>query len=323
MNKHCIFSFIAVFLILHSCKKGELPITPHNPGAVTTHTVDMDANYKWQIYFDLSTNRVVGQNIKTSWDLGFESSENGFHILLNTAKAMYAQNKFTTDFASVTDTIGFSLNKKWDVPSGNPDSTAIGDWRSTNHVYIIDRGYSETGIHQGFKKIVFQHVSTHDYTIRFSNLNGTDDITITIEKDSTYNMQYLSLNESGNIVQVEPPKKNWDICFTQYLHVFHEPLEPYLVTGCLLNRYKTKAILKAGYQFDQIDYEVAITSILSNHLNSIGYAWKSFVSGAYIVDASMNYILLDQEGHYYKLHFIDFYNASGVKGNPKWEFQLL
>lgn len=312
-------------LFFCSCHKDEIPVQPHDPGAVITQAVNMGSDYKWQIYFDLGTNTVVGQNPKTAWDLGFETSADGYHVVVNGAKNMLVYNTHQTDFTAVTDTNGFEHNKRWDEASGNLDSTAIGDWRGTQKVYIINRGYTETGVHQGFRKIQFQSVNSTTFTVRFANLNGTNDVTMTIPKDSTYNLSFLSFNGTGSVVMIEPPKKDWDLVFTQYTHIFYNetPVMPYLVTGCLMNRYKTKALMDAGVNFSQIDYTYAAGKILSPAINTIGYSWKDFTGSIFITRPERNYIIQDANGIYYKLHFIDFYNASGVKGNPKWEFQQL
>ncbi|MES2591856.1 MAG: HmuY family protein [Bacteroidota bacterium] len=313
-----------VLLFLSSCKKEELPVTAHDPGNVITSTVNMEASYKWQFYFDLKTNTVVGQNLKTSWDLGFETSAGGFHVVLNGSKAMFVRNTMNTDFLAITDTNGFIQNKKWDESSGNMDSTAIGDWRNTNNVYIVDRGYSESGVHQGFRKIQFQNVNALEYEVRFAELNGQGDSTLTILKDSTYNLAFLSFS-GNNVLMVEPPKVLWDLTFTQYTHVFYEEtgITPYLVTGCLLNRYLTKAVMDSSIAFSQMTLSSAIDYILIDEINTIGYNWKVFVNGTYVTFSKMNYVIKDAEGYYYKFHFIDFYNNLGVKGNPKWEYQQL
>lgn len=306
-----------------SCKKGELPVPKHDSGAVYTSTVDISSNYKYQVYFDLKTNSVVGQNLKTAWDLGFEATATGNRIILNGSKAMYAYNTGITDFASVTDTSGFAANKSWDAPSGNLDSTAIGDWIGANTVYIIDRGYSETGDHQGFRKIVFETVSSTEYKVKFANLNGSGLTELTIIKDDTYNFAFLSFT-SSSVVMVEPPKADWDLVFTQYIHVFYEPeLTTYLVTGCLLNHYNTVSSKDVTTPFTDISFASLGNYTLTNAINTIGYDWKVFDGSTYTVDPAKNYIIRDSEGFHYKLHFIDFYNQSGVKGNPKWEFQEL
>lgn len=312
----------AVALFFASCMKDELPVLPHDPGNVTTATVNMGADYSRQLFYDLRTNTVVGQNLKTAWDLGFEAGPAGNHIVLNSAKAMYAANTGNPVFAAVTDTTGFALLKKCDMPSGNLDSTAIGNGLPGGTVYIIDRGYNETGIHQGFRKIQFLAADSFAYTIRFAALNGNGDTTLEIEKDSTYNMQFLSFT-TANTVLIEPPKTEWDLVFTQYTHVFHNPPATYLVTGCLLNRFQTMAVMDSIADFSAITYTSAGGSVFSPALNTIGYDWKTYNGSTYLTNPHMNYIIRDREGIYYKLHFIDFYDNLGIKGNPRWEFQRL
>jgi len=323
-------TFVGIFLIcffanllLSSCEKNELPIPKHDAGSVVTSSVSMESNYKYQVYFDLKTNTVVGQNLKTSWDMGFEATSNGYRIILNESKAMYAFNTGTSDFESVTDTTGFAAGKKWDASSGNLDSTAIGDWRINHAVYIIDRGYSETGTHQGFRKIKIVASGEDSYTVHFAQLNGAGETTLEITKDSTYNFAFLSFATSG-VVMVEPPKADWDLVFTQYIHVFYEPeLTVYLVTGCLLNRSETRSACDAQTPFSDIHFTSVPGYSFTTTCNAIGYDWKEFDGTQYIIHPEKNYIIQDREGYYYKLHFIDFYNDQGVKGYPKFEFQQL
>ncbi len=88
-----IFLFVCTLfvgsLFLSSCKKDELPVPKHLAGNVITSTANLESTYKWQIYYDLETNTVVGQNPKALWDLGFETSTDGFHVILNTSKTMF------------------------------------------------------------------------------------------------------------------------------------------------------------------------------------------------------------------------------------------
>lgn len=315
-------SLFILLLTLSSCKKEELPVPKHATGDVITATVNMEASYKCQIYYDLETNTVVGQNAKTLWDLAFETSPTGFHVIQNTAKTMFAWNTNITNFDSVTDTTGFFNNKKWDEPSGNLDSTAIGDWRNASNVYIIDRGYNELGTHQGFRKIQFQTFGETSYTVRFSQLNGVGNTTFQIAKDTNYNFTFLSFTTSGTLI-VEPPKQTWDLLFTQYTHIFYNPTQPYLVTGCLINRYNTQVAIDTTNSFETITFNNTENYQLSTKVNAIGYEWKTFNAGIYVTNPNFNYIIKNRKGIYYKLHFIDFYNQSGLKGSPKWEYQQL
>lgn len=321
--KHTFITGLLLTVLFTSCEKEELPVGAHDAGATLTATVDMNSDYRYQIYYDLATNTVVGQVPKTAWDLGFETSANGSKVIVNSSKAMYACNTGDTAFTALTDTSGFAAGKRWDAVSGNLDSTAVGDWTTSRNTYIIDRGYSHTGQHQGFRKVRFESVNTNEYAVRFANMNGTGEVFMTIPKDSAYNFTFLSLANGGAVVNVEPPKRDWDLVFTQYIHVFYNPTEPYLVTGCLLNRYNTTAILDSSTAYAAIGFSSVGSYNLSRMINVIGYDWKAWNGSSYITYPSMVYVILDQHGYYYKLHFVDFYNQSGIKGNPKWEFQRL
>ncbi len=320
-----ILSFAVIVFLLAGCEKKELAVPKHDPGSIITSTVEMDPTYKWQVYFNLKKNTVTGKNLKTTWDLGFEATAAGYHIILNSAKSMYALNTGKTGIASVSyaDTTGFYDNKRWDSPDGYPDSTAIGDWRIDNSVYIIDRGYNELGQSLGLQKIQVVEVNDSTYTIRFGALGSAGFTTIKIKKDSAYNFTFLSFDNSGEIIKAEPPRDEWDIVFTQYTHIFYNPLQQYLVTGCLLNRYRTSAYMDSSVGFAQLAYNDVSSARLSSDINIIGYGWKGFTGSSYITYTKLNYIIRDQNGLYYKLHFTDFYSISGTKGNPKWEYQQL
>jgi len=318
-----ILPYFVLFALLIGCRKEERPVPKPDSGDVIARQVEMGADYKWQIYFDLKTNTVVGQNIKTTWDLGFEASADGYHIILNSAKSMFAYNTLNTNFGAVTDTLGFALNKTWDEASGNLDSTAIGDWRNLNHVYLIDRGYSETGTHQGYRKLQIAAVSPQSYSIKYANVDGTNENNLTINKDSLYNCTFLSFTTNATLI-VEPPKATWDLVFTQYTHIFtHPDVVPYLVTGCLTNRYQTLSLLNQTHSFENTNLTNATTLSLGSAINTIGYDWKTFVGSVFETNSNLNYVIQDAEGYYYKLKFIDFYTTQGVKGSPRFEFQML
>ncbi len=320
-------SALVITVAISSCSRDELPVAPHESGNVTAMSVDMDLSYKYQIYYDLRTNTVVGQHEKTIWDIGIEASAGGYRVVLNGAKAMYAFATSKTEFAGVSlaDSAGFAAGMRWDSHTGSMDSTAIGDWRALKPVYIIDRGMDEKGVHQGWAKLQMTDVTETSCHIRFASLPGGESRELTVQKDSLYNLAFVSFT-TGEQVLVEPPKATWDLAFTQYTYVFYDqdPPTPYLVTGCLLNRNNTTAYIDTTTAFSDISLSTVETEMLTNDLNTIGYDWKVYTSsGAYVVLAGKSYIIRDADGILYKLHFTGFYNQSGVKGTPQWEYQQL
>ena len=83
-------AFIIFIFLLTSCFKQDEKIMPHDPGNVKTQTIELTKDYRYQVYFDLSSEKILSTNLKTDWDLGFECSAKGWHIILNTSNFMVA-----------------------------------------------------------------------------------------------------------------------------------------------------------------------------------------------------------------------------------------
>jgi hypothetical protein len=326
---------IAVSLVLFSCEKKELPVpkhtkvditdtTSHTAGQLQTTQVDLGESYKTQIWFSLGENRVVATNFKTDWDLAFETSANGFHILLNGSLAMKVYKTNHTNLSQVNDTAGLGVNGKADMPSGNLDSTAIGDWQSDNKVYVVNRGYNEQGFLMGYYKLKITGVTTTQYAFEYGDVFGQQVFQGTVNKDAGRNFVGYSFTTHQSAVQVEPKKTDYDLCFTAYTHLFYEPaVQYYQVTGALGNSYKTRVARITDKAFETIVLKDTLGRSFSTRRDRIGYDWKTFSGSVYIVNPAICYIIHDSKGYYYKLHFIDFYNTAGLKGAPKFEFKRL
>lgn len=319
-NKFLIY--LSLLLVIFSCKKAEIPVQKHEVGNVITNSFEMGSDYRNQAFFDLGTNSFVSQNIKTIWDLGFECGANGWHITLNSANLMSVATMENVSFGSITDTVGAVW--KWDANTGHLDSTAIGDWQNNNGIYILDRGMDNLGIHRGFSKVEFQSVSNTSYTFKVANLDGSNLNQVTVSKEDALNIVSYSV-QTNSLVTVEPPKEDWDISFTQFSHYFHDHELAYLVTGVLTNRNGVEVVQVYDKDFLDITSEDLSQYQFSTALNVIGYDWKyyAFSEGTYLTKPEKNYIIKSTEGIYYKLHFIDFYNAQGDKGTPTFELQEL
>jgi hypothetical protein len=308
------------------CMKDELPVPAHVAGDEITAAVNMESDYRYQVYYSLEKNMEVGRNLKTSWDLGFETAADGYRVYLNGAKSMWAINTGKTDMAQVAiaDTVG--RTRQYDAPSGHADSTALGDWRTLTNVWVVDRGFDQAGVAQGVYKVKLVNVDASGYTLQIAPFDqiGAAVQTVQIGKDADYNLSFLSFT-TGTQVTVEPPKETWDIAFSQYTHIFYDPFMPYLVSGCLLNRYNTSAAMEKKVPFASLTFSDVQNYQFSSLINTIGYDWKEydFDKSKYTTYPNMNYLIRNSKGHYFKLHFIDFNDKNGVKGSPKWEFQQL
>ena len=316
-------NFIFLSLILLGCEQNEIPIDPHSMGEIRSNQINMHSDYRKQLFYNLEDNLVIKENLKTDWDLAFESSEEGWHIILNSSRFSKASEITNTNFS---DELSISnLSWVWEHPEGIYSGTAIGDYRGKESLYVIDRGFYLNGNSAGFKKLKIDSVNKQSYTITYANLDNTDSYTLEIQKDNTTNFQYLSF-ENNSIINIEPNKDDWDLIFTQYTHLYNDPLLPpsYLVTGVLTNYLNNIVIAKdTSSKFEDINYNMLDMYSFSNNQNEIGYDWKTYTGSGYTINTNITYFIQDGSNRFFKLRFIDFYNSDGEKGYPKFELQEL
>lgn len=307
-----------------NCEKKELPAPAYDRGDLIVSQVDMGSNYKNQVWFSFDENRVVSTNRRTDWDLAFEASADGSRLMLNGSKGMKVFKTAYTDLMQVMDTTGMEANARIDAPSGKADSTAFGNWNSPNTVYILDGGYDETGTHQGFYKLKMRAAGSLSYSFEYAPLSGGQVMEGIVNKNNDYNVVMFSLS-SGHEVYIEPKKSDYAICFTYYTHFFTNPFQYYQVAGVLQNPYRTRTLCIRDKPFVEITLADTLGRLFSTNRNAIGYDWKEFSlnTNQYTVHSNYSYIFQDSKGYFYKLHFVDFYTNTGVKGAPKFEFKKL
>jgi hypothetical protein len=331
MKRSYIICFIVLVVIAFtSCFKEDEQIIPIE---IQQESIPYSM-YEYQTYYNISNKSIVSYNHFSDWDLGFESSAEGYHIILNTARYMYAGNTFDTDFISIKS----SQNTKmyFDHSSGNLDSTVFIDWVDltiqsspvfNQYVYVVDRGKDESGEAFGLKKIVFEKMENDTFYIHFANLDNSEEYYFQVPKDPTVNFTLFSFDDGGKFIASEPDKAIWDICFTKYSTVipddFGTPTD-YLVRGVFLNPYKNiEVALDTVNYFYEILAENMNEYSYSTARDAIGYDWKVFSDDVYQIRDYNSYILKNVNGFNYKLRFTNFYNESGEKGYPSFEITEL
>ena len=314
---------ICIAALLFSCEKSEIPIQPHEMGDILSNQINMQSDYSKQVFYSLNNNIAIKENIKTDWDLGFESSEEGWRIILNTSTYSSVSKIINSNFeASISIN---NLTWQWENPTGIIEGTAIGDYRNENVIFIINRGYNINGNEAGYKKFMIESINDEYYIIKYANLDNTNSNTIEIQKDNSKNFQYLSFN-NNEVINIEPNKEEWDLLFTQYTHLYNDPDLPpsYLVTGVLINYLNNVLVSKDSINtFEDINYNNVETYTFSNKQNAIGYDWKTYNGNGYVINTNLTYIIKDISNRYFKMRFIDFYNSYGEKGHPSFEIQEL
>lgn len=318
-------SFISLFIICISCEKNELPIESHSIGDIESYQT-IQTIYENQIFYNLEMNESIKNNLIEDWDLAFDASEEGWKILINSSR--YAD---VTEFENytfedeITQTEINAVEKNWDNPKGINYETAIGEYRSKNSIYVINRGYNINGSPAGYKKMIIDSIDNQYYNIRYSNLNNSNTRAVQIPKQNSSHFQYFSF-DSDSLIDIEPNKEQWDLLFTPYTTLYNDPELPpsYLVRGVFTNYLSNVRVAKDTTEFEKINYDMIDSYLFSSTQNYIGYKWKTYVGGnpPYIVHSDTTYIIKSVSDRYFKLRFIDFF-SSGEKGYPKFEIQEL
>lgn len=322
-----------------SCFKEDEPIPPHPKGDLKVEVIPLTQYYVYQIYFNLSNGEQVSTNKKNDFDLSFSCADTSFIIRLNTSTFMTAAITEYTNLEQVSDTAGLKWN--FDKSDGNPDSTALRDWISIeeadtsylNTVWVINRGINEAGFNLGLKKAIFKKLEKGNYYFTYANMDNSGMKEIVVEKDKSFNYVQFSFEDDGFIYKLEPETTNWDLLFTQYTTLlFTDEGEkyPYLVTGTLINEHRTLVALDSTMVFNDIEIEDVLNLDFTSNLDAIGYEWKELIGDInggdfyYNTRSNYNYIIKSQDGLFYKLHFLGFYNEdTGEKGYPSFEYQRL
>lgn len=322
--KNALTYSLFIMLLYSSCLKEETPVPAPEPGEMETVQIEIGYPYNNQVYYNCKTNNIVSINLKFDWDLSFECSPTGFHVLVNTAKGIFVANQGNVPFSSITSISG--VNWLWDAPNGNLDSTAFGNWQNTNNVYIVDRQFDINGNHLGYKKIQFISVNNQEYHFKYADLNGNNEINYTLTKNYDVSFIHFSFNNSGQTLLLEPKKNEWDLLFTNHYHKFSNLPLPFVLTQVLTNKFNGVIVAEDNNNnFFNITLSDTANYTFTNYWDEIGHDWKirNSQDNSFTIDPNKCYIIKTTDKTFYKIRFIDFYNNLGTKGYPKFEIQKL
>lgn len=306
------------------------------------------ANQPNQVYIDLSSNKETVAK-RDTWDLGFYSGKQ-FRVVINGSLYMATKALNTTDINSVTSASVSRLKSEVavgtfkgsnanyiDAPNGNILETAIDELsnnNATSKVYLLNLGYKVStskpntgsvaiaGDFRGWKKIrILKH--KNGYKLQYANLDNTSYKEVLISKKTPYNFTFFSFNKEKEVM-VEPPKNQWDICFTVFTNVLGKNgsygFSDYVthnrkgkVTAYKLKNYKIS--------YNNFSKEHINESLLKENQKIIGSSWRNVFSKS--VFNNVFYVLKDSDNNFYKIKFLALLNKKGERGYPKFEYKRL
>ena len=285
--------------------------------------------YHYSNYIDLDSEVIVKVVPITAWDLAFEASPKGWHILINTGNYKQVARTGSTSFGNNFSTVS-NLNWNFDSPSGNLDSTAIGSWVDvsgganayTNEVYLfgINNG---NGTFTSQNKMVFNRVTDSTYSFVFSTPDGVTADSVTIRKDSSYRYVFFSFSSANQTLLLEPQKNKWDLMMGTYESHDYDPSNkvwvPYFVRGVLSNLPAVSVLKVRDANYWEFGSNNIAGKTFSNNQEAIGFDWKDLKSRdiiSYRIVPNLYYIIRSKSGKYTKLLFLSYLNDKAENGYP-------
>lgn len=331
-NRLILSLFIPLSVFITGCFEEDTRVeVPELTGNVDTLNNHIEEYFS---YYDLETQTTTGIYTANCWELGFESSTEGYRISLNSATSSFIANSGNSEFNQALPDQS-ELNWKWDNQAYFPDSTAIGEWFSVNEgdtlyhnkTYVLGSTVNTTDFMPEFE-IKLLKVDAFSYRFAISTIGNDNIDTFAISKIPNKSFVYYSIKNAETVL--EPDVDEFDIVFGPYYEGldFNQSIVPYFVRGVLLNPENTRVYVDSINTYKDITYSTLIEDNFSSTRNIIGHEWKNptidFESGkaVYTIRSDYTYIIETSMGSLYKFRFIG-YALKGENGYPSYQFEKL
>jgi len=303
------------------------------------------SGYADQAYFRLSDDAVTPV-ANESWGLAFSTiglSDAGISVNESTT-SVFGQSvpelelylTEATDFSATIDTatLGprlFNDESSWEngalngaAAPGDPFDLGWGAYNPVNHSLTGSRIFAIRLRDGSFRKFMIESMAGGVYTLRYANLDGSDEQTVQIAKDDFPDAPLALFSfETGKTLSSTGA---WDLFFGRYYTKLEDDegnLLDYPVTG-VLSAPGVEVAEAVNVDPTSVEYEAYVDSF-NTRLDIIGYDWKSFdFAGGWIIANDVAYFVKTPDGRIWKLHFIDFEGSStGVSTFEKTDLGLL
>ena len=298
--------------------------------------VTLEPQYTNQVYYNFE-DQAQSSHVNTSWDIAvttFGLQDAG--VFINEAAAISGQGELqvfvapVSDFNDPIDTSELELRlynseKDWVYGAFNETRNVMNPldygWGVYNPGTMAVEGKLVFVIMQRDGtpiKLFVEKLELTTYTIRWANLDGSEEQELIIDKNSHPNsaLAYINL-QNASTVEIEP--QEWDLVFTRYN-------TPETLDGEFLN-YNVSGVLSApGVEVAQINDKDPETVDASDFeanvidsINVIGFDWKEFdfMNLVWDIIPNRSYLVKLTENTGYKVVFIDF--EGSMSGNIVFE----
>ncbi len=291
--------------------------------------VSIGASYTQQAYYKISTGEVT-QVPNDAWDISFSSAgiqDGGVFInesasLTETPLKVFLSTE--TDWATaITDLSPFvdsmvlyNPEVSWTQGAFNsirnpnmPFDYGWGNYNPMSNSVQGDKIFVIQKRDESYIKFQIQQLIGEDYTFRYADLDGSNEVSYTISKNLSegVSLVYFSF-ETGDMVDLPT---DYDLIFHRYTTPLADDdgvFIPYNVTGVLLAP-NTEAAIADGVDPATV-MESDYTDQYTDSLKVIGHDWKifDFVSD-WMIDENRAQFVRTSEGDVYKIVFFDYEGA--------------
>lgn len=299
--------------------------------AQTIDQVSVGTSYAMQTYYALEDGSITSEDY-TTWDIAFAVGGQDLGIFVNESVAstfgdplpeveLYETASFEYDDFDTTGMIRI-LNEEssWGEGAFNhiknendPFDFGWGSYNPSNHQVIGNRIFAIKLRNGVYKKLEIQSLISGVYTFRYANLDGSDEVSATINKEdyTGKTLAYYSL-ETGMALDLEPT--TWDLLFIRY----RTPLDDgagnileYVVTGVLTGP-GVKVAQANEVDPETVDYMDYVSELTDSSLIVIGHDWKDFDLDLFqwVLPEDRAYFVRTADNKLWKLHFLDFEGSS-------------
>ena len=285
-------------------------------------SISIQPSYSNQSFYSMENGEASNVD-NTNWDLAFSTGAMSSSIRINGGMGT---ELYLYPLGDTTDWITFNAanianwhpvhnsDTNWYLGAFDKYSTSAFDmgwgmYNMTTHYVYGDSIYAIKTVGGDWKKLWIQKLANGEYTFKYANLDGTNEVVESIQKSNFTgkNFAYYSLDQNTSINR-EPDSQEWDITFTKYI----TPVQgmPYSVTGVLSNTGVN--IAQVENIPDPNSYTDYNQHQMMTEMNTIGYDWKSFDMSAmsYYIDPNTCYFIKDLNNKIWRLVFTEFEGSS-------------
>ncbi|MBT6234597.1 hypothetical protein N9J89_00105 [Bacteroidia bacterium] len=302
---------ISLTLLITACFEHDEQL-PKLANPVVTLNLDLDKNQA--IFLDLKDIQAENEQPFQDWHLKFQNKANSWAIFLNTLSNVAIYNTRITQYDSITPEYNTQAIKwQLDIPTNNGSAPAIGVWgdfnfdtpKSYKDVYLI-RWLSQG--EEIIYKLQILDAKESEYHIRYGTLDDSEVYSPWIPKSEVRLHTYFSLSQDQILPDVEPPKTQWNICFT-YLtdSISKYPNIPLTTTpndyfglyqSLVINQGNTSIYLDTSHSLDAINYFIAkdLSFVNIDEIHNVFYTYNDELSTH---EVNQNLIIIVKEGDYY------------------------